>query len=115
MVANNLLSDETEMTKIVRLLGFVFEFILCFMAYRNFKIATGIISIIIFLRGLGAFVFNVSYFFINHEQFWMQIFAIVYGVVFTYGGIKLILIAFKGSRKIYNEKSVYRKNVIRGD
>jgi len=94
-----LISDASEIIKIVELIGLIFYFVLCFMAYRSYKVATWIISVIMFLIGIGTFVGGVSYFFLDHDQFWIQIFAILHGAYFTYGGIKLIYIELKGGKK----------------
>jgi hypothetical protein len=97
---NSLLySDENGMIKTIRLLGLIFNFAMCLLAYRSQKIATWIISVIIFFSGVTAFIGSIFLFVKGHGQFGLQIFAGLYGLYFIYGGIKLILIELKQQKE----------------
>jgi succinate-acetate transporter protein len=95
VISSLLYSDESEMIKTIRLLGLIFNFSMCLLAYRGQKIATWIISVIIFFSGVTAFISSIFLFVKGHGQFGMQTFAGLYGLYFIYGGIELILIELK--------------------
>lgn len=97
-ISSLLYSDESGMIKTIRLLGLIFNLSMCLLAYQSHKIATWIISVIIFFSGITAFISSIFLFVKGHGQFGMQTFAGLYGLYFIYGGIKLILIELKDKK-----------------
>ena len=83
-------SQESIKLKILRIAGLLVFASFSFLAYKGNKIATLIMAIVILFSGLGSLAVAG---FISLEQLDLKIVFVLVGGFFTYGGIKLIIIA----------------------
>ena len=88
-------AGESNLVKILRLLGLSFNFTISFYAFKNRGFAIWIISIIIFLSGISAFISSIFLFIKGHGEITLQIFLLLTGGFFSYGGIKIVLLYLK--------------------
>ena len=85
-------AGESGLIQLLRVIGLFFNCVMAYFAYRNNKLSTWIISIIMIITGVGTSIGSIRVFIKGDGLYFLHFLGLLFGLYFIYGGIKLIII-----------------------